>query len=329
MPYDRTYHLLARLDKVRSLARSERPDVLEAHSPYLAAAAVVSCGRRTAPIRTAFWHSDHLGAYIHPALAALVGNRASDAIVSPMFRLYRALLAPFDAVFVAGTGQAHRLRGAGLSRVVHVPFGIDSATFRPGAASVARRSELLEGAAPSAALIVGVGRLAVEKRWDVVLDAFGRLRAGRDAVLVMFGDGPERARLQRRAPPGVRFMGFDRDRARLAESLASADVLVHGCPWETSGLVVAEAVASGLPVVVPDAGGAAEHVDAASGETYRSLDPEACASAIDRLLRRDGAELRARTREAAARTFTLEQHFSRVLATYDVLSRERVRPGRA
>jgi alpha-1,6-mannosyltransferase len=321
LPYDRTYHLLARFDKVRARVLSERPEVLEAHSPYLGAAAVVACGRGSARIRTAFWHADHLGAYVRPVLSKVVGDGGSEAIVQRLSRAHRALLAPFDAVFVAGLGQANRLRAAGVRRVVHVPFGV-AATFRPTAANPALRRELLGGAAPSTALLVGVGRLAIEKRWDVVLEAFARLGAGRAAVLVLFGDGPERARLERRAPAGVRFLGFEPDRGRLAAALASADVLVHGCPCETFGLAVAEAVASGLPVVVPDAGGAAEGVDPSCGEVYRSLDAEACASALMRVLRRDRIELRARAHDAAARVPTHEHHFSRVLATYVELMRD-------
>ena len=50
------------------------------------------------------------------------------------------------------------------------------------------------------AIVVGVGRFAIEKRWDVVIDAFLRsARAARDAVLVLFGDGPERERMKARA----------------------------------------------------------------------------------------------------------------------------------
>jgi alpha-1,6-mannosyltransferase len=172
-------------------------------------------------------------------------------------------------------------------------------------------------------LLVGVGRFAFEKRWDVVLEAFARVRARREAVLVLLGDGPERAALERRALPGVRFVGFERDRARLAGALASADVLVHGCPYETFGLGVAEAVACGLPVVVPDAGGAPESADLSCAETYRSLDAQACADAIDRLLAYGGSDLRARALEAATRVPTMEQHFGRVLGAYDSLLRER------
>jgi alpha-1,6-mannosyltransferase len=319
LPYDRTYHLLGRFDKVRALVRAERPDVLEAHSPYLGAAAMAACGRQAAPVRTAFWHADHLGAYVEPVLARWLGVTVAEAMSGAMWGGVRALLASFDATFVAGQRQADRLRAAGVEGVVHTPFGVDLATFTPDARGAERRRELLGGAADGAALLVGVGRFAFEKRWDVVFEAFARVQARRAAVLVLFGDGPERAALERAAPPGVRFEGFERDRARLAQSLASADVLVHGCPYETFGLGVAEAVACGLPVVVPDAGGAAETVDPSCGETYRSLDAADCAAAIERLLAQDPGELRARARDASGRVPTAAEHYRRVLATYDAI----------
>jgi len=235
----------------------------------------------------------------------------------------RALLAPFDATFVAGRAQADRLRRAGVPNVVHVPFGVDGGLFRPLEPSAERagvRQELLGSeASAGAALLVGVGRFAIEKRWDVVLDAFARVRARRDAVLVLFGDGPERARLERSAPRGVRFAGFETNRTRLARAVGAADVLVHGCPYETYGLGVAEAVACAVPVVVPDAGGAAESADPTVAEAYASLDAAACAAAIDGLLARrdrDPSELRARALAAAARVPTLESHYATVLATY-------------
>jgi alpha-1,6-mannosyltransferase len=313
LPYDATYHWLTRFDKIRALVGAERPDVLEAHSPYLAAAAVVACGRAGARIRTAFWHADHLSTYVEPRFGPLARALGPG--------LLRALLAPFDATFVAGAQQAGRLRSAGVRNVEHVPFGVDTRIFHPGARSASVREELTQGRRGS--LLLATGRLAVEKRWDVVLDAFARLRASDwQGSLVVFGDGPERARLERRAGPGVTFVGFEKDRARFAAALASADALVHACPYETFGLGIAEAVACAVPVVVPDRGGAAQQADPSCAQTYTSLDPQACAEAIRRVLERDPADLRARALGAAAATLSAERHFARVLDAYDALLRE-------
>ncbi len=319
LPYDRTYHLLSRFDRLAAVVRAEQPDVVEAHSPYLGAAGAIWTGRGAARVVTTFWHADHIGTYVEPALRRWLGQRCGGLTVSALRRVLRALLAPFDATFVAGARQARMLRAVGVSPVVHVPFGVEPA-FNPGARDADTRRRLLGGQA-DAALLVAAGRLAVEKRWDVVLDAFGHVRARRPAVLVLFGDGPERERLARRAPEGVRFLGHERDRGALGSAFASADVLVHGCACETAGLGVLEAVACGLPVVVPDGGGACESAAPSCSATYRSHDPGACAAAIEALLDRRPYELRARARAAAETVPTAESHVRAVLATYESLLR--------
>ena len=321
LPYDRTYHLLGRFDKIRSAVRSLGPDILEAHSPYLAVLATIACGRRAARARTAFWHADHLGTYVEPALRGVFGGAGLPLVEGAFWAGMRRLLSGLDAVFVAGAQQAQRLRRAGVRRVVHVPFGVDVSTFRPEARSEACRDDLRRGA--SGVVLVGVGRLSVEKRWDVVIDACARVRSTSPVTLVLFGDGPERARLERRAGPGVRFAGFERDPERLAAAVASADMLVHGCPSETFGLAVAEAVACATPVVVPEGGGAAESAETACSERYRSGDAASCAAAIRRLLGRQRDELEARARLAASRVATAEQHFASVLSVYEDLLEER------
>jgi alpha-1,6-mannosyltransferase len=144
--------------------------------------------------------------------------------------------------------------------------------------------------------------------------------------LVLFGDGPERAAMEARVRgrDDVRFMGFEKDRARLASALASADVLVHGCPYETFGLGVAEAMSCGLPVVVPDEGGASESVDARSGEIYASRDVTACARAIERVLARDRDELRQSALAAATKVRSVNDHFEDLLDAYrDLIARRR------
>lgn len=322
LPYDRTYHLLHRFGAVRAIVQSERPDVLEAHSPYLATAAVLASGRRVARLTTAFWHSDHLGVYAESSLRPCFGESFASAIVKPLWYGVRLLLSPFDAVFVAGRRQAERLRAANVPRVVHAAFGVDTSVFRPSARDQRVRDAWIGEGDRSTAVLIGAGRFAVEKRWDVVIEAFARLRARRKAVLVLYGDGPEREALERSAPHGVIFAGFEKDRHRFAAALASADALVHAGPYETFGLSIAEAVACATPVVVPDAGGAAEHAAAGCGRLYPSLDPEACAAAIEAVLSAPRSDVRAAALDAASRARTIEQHCRFVVGAYDDLLRD-------
>ena len=117
----------------------------------------------------------------------------------------------------------------------------------------------------------------------------------------------------------VAFRGFVTDREGLARALASADLLLHGCPFETFGLGVAEAVAAGCPVVVPDEGGAAELAGGASAVTYRARDVEACADAAIALLERDPQTVRDAATAAAAKVWSVEDQFARTIELYEEL----------
>jgi alpha-1,6-mannosyltransferase len=325
LPYDPTYHLLWRIDKIRALVKRERPDVLEIHSPYAAAASALSCSRAWFGVRTFTWHSDFIDTYLRVMLERSLPSPAASALLSPLWSMVRSIGRGCDATFVAARWQKEKLASHGVPRLTHVPFGIERSAFTPAARSDARRRELLGEARARSGddvkLLVGIGRFAVEKRWDVVLDAFILLRETHDAVLVLIGDGPERARMEARVAgrDDVRILGFERDRNRLASALASADALVHGCPYETFGLSIAEAMSAGLPVVVPNEGGAAELADPSTAETYASLDPRACADAIRRLLARDRDSLRRAAVSAAERIPNVRDQFATLCREYQRL----------
>jgi phosphatidylinositol alpha 1,6-mannosyltransferase len=124
--------------------------------------------------------------------------------------------------------------------------GVDSELFHPRQRHEATRRAL----APNGEVLVGyVGRLAVEKRVDLLSAVVG-LPSVR---LVVIGDGPARACLESMLPGAV-FVG-ERHGNQLARLYGSLDVFVHTGPLETFGQVIQEALASGLPVVAPAAGG--------------------------------------------------------------------------
>jgi alpha-1,6-mannosyltransferase len=288
-------------------------------------AAALSVPRREFGIRTFWWHADFIDTYLRVMLERHVQPRGADVALAPLWALVRKLASACDATFVGGERQAEKLRAHGIPRVRCVPLGVEKKTFHPGARSDARRRELLGDVPADALLFVGIGRFAVEKRWDVVLDAFAKVQASlassrrggpRTAVLALFGDGPERAAMEARAVPGVRFFGFEKDRAKLASALASADLYVHGCPYETFGLGVAEAMSAGVPVVVPDQGGASEAVVPGGSIVYESGNVDACAAAIEQMLALNPRELRANARDAGARILDVTQHFATVIRHY-------------
>lgn len=346
-PYDPSYHLLLRIRKIREIVARERPDVLEIHSPYMAAAAALKADRSTFGVRTFQWHSDFIDTYggVLKDKIPLLPSPLVASVTEPLWSLVRSIARRCDATLVASAWQVGKLTLHGVPRLVHRPFGVERDVFRPSLRSAEGRAELLgfAGRDPrsEAAVVIGVGRFAIEKRWDVVIDAFLRVRArGRDAVLVLFGDGPELGRMRERAQRAgaafardVVFAGFTKDRHALARGLASADALLHGCPFETFGLSVAEAMSCGLPAIVPDEGGAGEMHDPESGERYASGDVEACAEALERLLdrvARDGARLRSAAAHAASKLPSVRDHFAEQVQLYaELLERRDGRAGGA
>lgn len=141
--------------------------------------------------------------------------------------------------------------------------GVDSRHYHPGRRKETVRQRLAPGADK---ILLYVGRLAPEKRVNLLVEAFQEIRRleGDRVSLVLVGDGPAAAELRRTAGPGVRFTGYLKG-DDLAEAYAAADIFVFPSDTETFGNVVTEARASGLPVVAPARGGVMETVR--TGET--------------------------------------------------------------
>ena len=157
--------------------------------------------------------------------------------------------ADYDTV-VCTTGFAREeFDRIGATNVVTVPLGVDLQTFHPRRHSALVRQQW---ATPTQILLVHCGRLSVEKRADRSIDALAALcDAGVDARLVVVGEGPLRARLQRQAARlPIDFTGFISDRHTVAGLLASADVTLAPGPHETFGLAALESLACGTPAVV-------------------------------------------------------------------------------
>jgi len=95
-----------------------------------------------------------------------------------------------------------------------------------------------------------VGRLSPEKGLDTVLSAL----SGIDSTLSVIGDGPEAARLKAMAPASVRWLGAQPPE-RVSQEMHKAALLVFpSLAFETFALVIAEAMAHGLPVLASDRG---------------------------------------------------------------------------
>ncbi|MEE1751491.1 glycosyltransferase family 4 protein [Streptomyces sp. SP18CS02] len=168
------------------------------------------------------------------------------------WRRLRAVHRAADLTLAPSTAAVRDLEAHEVTRVRLWPRGVDGVRFGPRLRDEALRRRL----APGGEVLVGyVGRLAPEKRVELL--------AGVCALpgvrVVVVGDGPSGAAL-RAALPGAVFLGR-RTGDELARIFASLDVFAHTGPHETFCQTVQEAMASGVAVVAPAAGGPLDLVD--------------------------------------------------------------------
>lgn len=160
---------------------------------------------------------------------------------------------------------AAECRQHGMRRVVVLPRGVDTAAFSPRFRSEALRRSW--GVGEQQVVFLYAGRVAAEKNLRRLADLMSVVP---DSRLVVVGDGPYRPALERQLAGAAHFTGHLQGEA-LATAYASADVFAFPSLTETFGLVVLEAMASGLPVLAMRAGGVPDSV--ADGETGILCDP--------------------------------------------------------
>ncbi|BBX08085.1 GDP-mannose-dependent alpha-(1-6)-phosphatidylinositol dimannoside mannosyltransferase [Mycolicibacterium aichiense] len=213
----------------------------------------------------------------------------------------RRTAANYDTVLCTTSFAREEFDRIGATNVMTVPLGVDLDMFHPRRFCTRTRNRW---AAPGQVLLVHCGRLSVEKRADRSIDALAALRdSGVDARLVIAGDGPMRARLQRQAARlPVDFTGFIDSRNAVATLLASADVALAPGPHETFGLAALEALACGTPAVVSRTSALSEILTSDSGACADN-DPHAIAAAVAGVIDRPEQQRRYCARRRAE-TFT-------------------------
>lgn len=246
---------------VKETLRAVRPDVVVLHDPFWRPLSVTREAHRLGATVVAVHHAS-------PALNA-AGIPGPDAVYLPTLRrIYHHAYEHVDAVMSTVDPRAD----SGRTASIKLRFGLHPA-FRPG--PVVRRGHLLY-----------VGRLALEKRICDLLTAMATARWGRPLLIV--GDGPVRGAVEARArwlgiADLVSFKPFVADRVALARMYREAACVVAPGPYETFGLAVLEAVASGAKVVACSCTPAA-HIAAPLVHTFAAKDSEDLARAIKRAL---------------------------------------------
>ncbi|MBE8475150.1 glycosyltransferase family 4 protein [Streptomyces justiciae] len=246
--------------RVAAAIAEHRADLVHLASPFVLGVRGMAAATRLGLPAVAVYQTDLAGyarTYVHAGEAAA-------------WRRIRSVHAAADLTLAPSSAALHDLESHGVPRVRLWPRGVDTARFHPGLRDEALRREL----APNGELIVGyVGRLAPEKQVELLAGV-----CGLDGVrVVVVGDGPSLPTLTE-ALPGAVFLGR-RTGDELARIFASLDVFAHTGPFETFCQTVQEAMASGVPVVAPAAGGPLDLV--AHGRTGLLVPPRDAAAVRD------------------------------------------------
>lgn len=221
--------------------RRFRPDLIHLVNPVILGATVPYVARNLRLPLISSYHTDFEAYSQHYGLGFL--KDTVNFYLRWIHNHCRMTLCP-------STATLRKLRIHGFRRLKVWGRGVDTQRFHPGYRSEAWRAAV--GVQPGETMLLYVGRMAREKRVDLLAEALRDLQGVR---LILVGDGPARAELQQRMYGlPAHFVGYLKGQD-LATAYASADIFVFPSDTETFGQVVQEAMASGLAVVGARSGG--------------------------------------------------------------------------
>lgn len=293
-----------------------QPDIIHTHHPLLLGdtALRVAAGRELPVVFTHHTMYEHYMHYLSGDTAAL--ERFAARLATEFANLCDHVIAPSQSV-----ADVLRLRGV-ESPISVIPTGVDTPSFTHSRGANTRRHVGI----PHNAFVVGhVGRLAPEKNLLFLQAAvIDFLRTHPEAHFLFAGSGSSRDGLLRAgAEAGLaerwHALGL-LDKHELTDAYAAMDVFAFASHSETQGMVLAEAMAAGVPVVALDASGVREILqDQSNGRLLTEEDRAAFAEAL-REVASATPERRAALREAARKTaaeYSIDRCVEKLVSTYE------------
>jgi glycosyltransferase involved in cell wall biosynthesis len=301
---------------IRNFMDEFQPDVIHSHHPFLLGDAALREGWKM-EVPVVFTHHTLYEEYTHYVpLNSDALKRAVIQLATEYCNLCTRVIAPSESVEAL-------LLERGVTRPIFVqPTGIDTAFFAAGNGTAFRSQN---GIAPDKEVIGHVGRLALEKNLGFLCEAVKISLAQRPAaVFLLVGSGDAEPEIQRileeEIAAGRVFLTGNRTGAELAGAYAAMDIFAFASQSETQGLVLAEAMAAGVPVVALDGPGVRE-IAANEGNGVmlaNDTSPEVFAGALSRML--DDREFHRQCQSCATKTaqaFDQRHCAMRMIACYE------------
>lgn len=268
--------------------RGVRPDLVHANISTTAPPALVYARMMKAPLVV----TEQWSIFLEDDPASLPRTRA--AVVR--WALRRAAV-----VLPVGRRLARAIEGFAPGATCRVvPNVVDGDVFHPGE----------NPPEPPPVRLLAVGLLAPEKDHDTMLSAVAQIRSlGKEVQLDIVGYGPERSRVEaliaeKGLTSAVRLLGY-LTKDEIASAMREAHVFLHTSKFETFGAAVAEALASGLPVVSTRCGGPEDLIEESNGALAAVGDPQSVAKAVAQIGATLGRYSRAAIAAAAMRDLSL------------------------
>ena len=304
--------LSTRLDEFKA-------DIVHAHHPFLLGDTALRFALKN-NVPVVFTHHTKYEDYVHyMPFASPALRRAAMALPTEYANLCDGVIAPSDSI-------ASLIKRRGVKTpIAVVPTGIDTKAFAQGNGASFRRKFKL----PAKAFIVGhVGRLAPEKNLPYLAEAVALfLKKNTNAWFLVVGGGPSEDKLKeifkKHGVDSRLVLAGSHTGKSLHDAYNAMDVFAFSSRSETQGLVIAEAMASGAPVVALQASGVREVVE--HGKNGFLLPPKASAAEFARQLQKLATNPKQLAQFSATAVSTAEDFSRERCATRAIEFYERIR----
>ena len=246
-------------NKVKDFLREKNVDILHAHSPFYEGTFALSFAKKLGVPTVATFHSKYYDDVVNITGSKMIARVVTDKIV----RFYRKV----DCVWTVSQGAADTLRSYGYAGKITVMRNGTSFTAPANSDQLKKRAAEEFSIPQDKKVLLFVGHLIKHKNLKLILDTFRMLNDQSDEYrLLLVGDGYDEKEIKKYAESlhfsesFVRFLGKITNRDLLLGVYLNADLFFFPSVYDTSGLVVREAAAIGVPSLLTEGSNAAEAV---------------------------------------------------------------------
>ncbi|MDH3693200.1 MAG: glycosyltransferase [Gammaproteobacteria bacterium] len=313
--------------RLRSAIEKFKPDIIHSHHPFLIGGRALRVAH-THGLPLVFTHHTKYENYTH----YLPGD--SETLKRFVIGLSTNYANLCDQIFAPSESIATLIRERGVQTpIAVVPTGVDTNRFQQGKGQLFRKSLGI----PEDAFVIGhLGRLAAEKNLEFLGKAIAAFlnhtKNKRKYCFLLIGEGPMAQEIDdlfsRQSLNDRLYVAGILDKSQISSAYAAMNVFAFASKSETQGMVLTEAMASGLPVVAIDASGVREVVqDEINGRLLNDDNIDSFVSALGWVASREDIEMRRLINGAikTAHEFSIEKCASKALDIYQQLCQRQLR----